>query len=120
MPTQLKTAIAPFKHHGRRVSAHILFDEGLQSSFVTSDLARQLDLVHVKEEIISLSAFGGSSTSVKRIKVTTIHVQTDNGEYSHRNNHCSDTPSISTESHVCRFAELATPAGTETSPPNLK
>lgn len=48
-------------------------------SFITSDLARQLELVHEREEIISLSAFDGTSTSVKRVEVATIHLQPDQG-----------------------------------------
>ena len=63
--TLLKTAISPVKHRGRTVSAHILFDEGSQRSFITDDLARQLDLTSEIEETISLSAFAGTSSSVK-------------------------------------------------------
>ena len=72
--TLLKTAISPVEHHGRTVSAHILFDEGSQRSSVTGDLARQLLLTLEKEETISLSAFGGTSSSVKRVAVSTITI----------------------------------------------
>ena len=78
--TLLKTAISPVEHHGRTVCAHILFDEGSQRSFVTGDLARQLLLTPEKEETISLSAFGGTSSSVKRVAVSTITLLTDDGE----------------------------------------
>ena len=78
--TLLKTAISRVKHHGRTVSAHILFDEGSQRSFITDDLARQLDLTSEKEETISLSAFGGTSSSVKRVAVSTITLLTDDEE----------------------------------------
>ena len=56
-PTLLKTAIAPVEHRGRRVRAHILFDEGSQRSFVTDDLAKQLQLIPSKAETISLSVW---------------------------------------------------------------
>ena len=78
--TLLKTAISPVKHHDRTVSAHILFDEGSQRSFITGDLARQLALTSEKEETISLSAFGGTSSSVKRVAVSTITLLTDDEE----------------------------------------
>ena len=78
--TLLKTAISPVKHQGRTVSAHILFDEGSQRFFITGDLARQLDLTSEKEETISLSAFGGTSSSVKRVAVSTITLLTDDEE----------------------------------------
>ena len=78
--TLLKTAIAPVEHHGRRVNAHILFDEGSQRSFIADDLARQLHLIPSRKELISLSAFGGTSSSVKQVEVANIHLQSDNGE----------------------------------------
>ena len=78
--TLLKTAISPVKHHGRTVSAHILFDEGSQHSFITGDLARQLALTSKKEEPISLSTFGGTSPSVKRVAVSTITLLTHDEE----------------------------------------
>lgn len=78
--TLLKTAISPVQHHGRTVSAHILFDEGSQRSFITGDLARQLHLTPEKGETISLSAFGSKSSSVKRVEVSTITLLTDDGE----------------------------------------
>ena len=78
--TLLKTAIAPVEHHGRRVNAHILFDEGSRRSFIADDLARQLHLIPSRKELISLSAFGGTSSSVKQVEVANIHLQSDNGE----------------------------------------
>ena len=78
--TLLKTAISPVEHRGRTVSAHILFDEGSQRSFITGDLARQLHLTPEKEETISLSAFGGTASSVKRVAVSTISLLSDDGE----------------------------------------
>ena len=80
MSTLLKTAISPVKHHRRTVSAHILFEEGVQRSFITGDLARQLYLTPKEEESISLSTFGGTSSSVKRVAVSTITLLTDNEE----------------------------------------
>lgn len=79
-PTQLKTAIAPLSNIREDFSADILFDKGSQRSLTTDDLARQLQLIPSKAEIISLSAFDGTSSSVKRVEVAYIHLQTDDEE----------------------------------------
>ncbi|CAH3113096.1 unnamed protein product, partial [Porites lobata] len=60
-------------HHRR---AHILFDEGSQRSFITSDVATKLDLKPEMQETISLSTFGGNTSSVKRIDTATVFVET--------------------------------------------
>ena len=44
---------------------------------VTDDLARQRDLTSEIEGTISLSAFGGTSSSVKRVEISTITLLTD-------------------------------------------
>ena len=66
-PVLLKTAVASVGSHNNHISAHILFDEGSQRSFITSDVATKLDLKPEMQETISLSTFGGNTSSVKRI-----------------------------------------------------
>ena len=71
-PVLLKTAVASVGSHNNHISAHILFDEGSQLSFITSDVASKLDLKPEMQETISLSIFGGNTSSVKRIDTATI------------------------------------------------
>ena len=66
-PVLLKTAVASVGSHNNHISWHILFDEGSQRSFITSDVATKLDLKPEMQETISLSTFGGNTSSVKRI-----------------------------------------------------
>ena len=74
-PVLLKTAVASVGSHNNHVNAHILFDEGSQRSFITSDVAIKLDLKPETQETISLSTFGGN-TSLKRIDTATIYLET--------------------------------------------
>lgn len=76
----LKTAIAPVEYHRRSINARIRFDEGSHRSFIISELAKQLSLTAERGEIISLSTFGGTTTLVKRVEVSTIYLQTLQGE----------------------------------------
>ena len=75
-PVLLKTAVASVGSHNNHISAHILFDEGSQRSFITSDVATKLDLKPETQETISLSTFGGNTSSVKRIDTATIYLET--------------------------------------------
>jgi len=76
MPVLLKTAVASVRSHNNHISVHILFDEGSQRSFIKSDVATKLDLKPEKQETISLSTFGGNTSSVKRIDTATIYLET--------------------------------------------
>ncbi|CAB3989911.1 Hypothetical predicted protein [Paramuricea clavata] len=78
--TLLKTAISPIEYIGSTVTAHILFDEGSHRSFITSSLARNVGLTAEREETLSLATFGGTTTSVRRVEVGTINLQTPVGE----------------------------------------
>ena len=75
-PVLLKTAVASVGSHNNHISAHILFDEGSQRSFITSDVATKLDLKPEMQETISLSTFGGNTSSVKRIDTATVYLET--------------------------------------------
>ena len=76
MPILLKTAVASVRSHNNHISVHILFDEGSQRSFIKSDVATKLDLKPEKQETISLSTFGGNTSSVKHIDTATIYLKT--------------------------------------------
>ena len=78
--TLLKTAISPIEHNGSITTAHILFDEGSHRSFITSSLARSVGLTIDHEEILSLSTFGGSIGTMRKVGVGTINLQTLDGE----------------------------------------
>ncbi len=78
--TLLKTAINTVKTENKAATAHILFDEGAQRSFITQSLADELELTPIRSETLNLSVFGGSSTSIKQVDVATIHLSTENGE----------------------------------------
>ena len=75
-PVLLKTAVTSVGNHNNHIRAHILFDEGSQRSFITSDVATKLDLKPETQETISLSTFGGDTSSVKRIDTATIYLET--------------------------------------------
>jgi hypothetical protein len=77
--TLLKTAIATVQSRNRAATAHILLDEGAQRSFITEELANNLNLVPERTEPLHLSVFGGAQTSVKRVDIATVHLQTDTG-----------------------------------------
>ena len=72
--------MATVETRNREATAHILFDEGAQRSFIAEELAKKLDLVPDKTEILHLSVFGGSHTLVKEVDVATVHLRADTGE----------------------------------------
>ncbi|XP_028407556.1 uncharacterized protein LOC114530174 [Dendronephthya gigantea] len=78
--TLLKTAINSVESSSSSATAHILFDEGAQRSFITQELADKLDLAPEHSETLNLSVFGGSTTSVKQVDVATIYLRSDNGD----------------------------------------
>ena len=79
-PILLKTAVAPIGSYNNHINAHILFDEGSQRSFITSNVAVKLDLKPDTQETISLSTFGGKTSSVKCVDTATVYLTTIRGE----------------------------------------
>ena len=77
--TLLKTAIATVEFQEKSATAHILFDEGAQRSFITEELAKKLNLAAENTETLHLSVFGGDQTSVKKFDVATVNLRTDKG-----------------------------------------
>ena len=79
----LKTAIATVSAGNIKTSANILFDEGAQWSFITAQLAAELQISPTTtpcSEQVALSSFGARSKSYQKLGVATIQVQTNVGE----------------------------------------
>ena len=74
----LKTAIANVSAGQTTVEGHILFDEGAQRSFITQELADQLQLQPNNYEHISVSSFGEQVSASKRLAVAAISIETLN------------------------------------------
>ena len=75
--TAIATVESPEK---TTATAHILFDEGAQRSFITEALAKKLDLTADKTKTLHLSVFGGDQSTVKKFDVATVNLRTDNGQ----------------------------------------
>ena len=78
--TILKTAINSLESPSASATAHILFDEGAQRSFITRELANKLDLSPERSETLNLSVFGGSTTTVKQVDIATVYIRSDSNE----------------------------------------
>ena len=76
----LKTAIATDSAGNAKTSANILFDEGAQRSFITAQLAAELQIGPTISEQAALSSFGARSQSYQKLGVATIQVQTNVGD----------------------------------------
>lgn len=79
--TILKTAINSLESRTvSAASAHILFDEGAQRSFITQEVTNKFDLSHERSETLNLSVFWGSTTSVKQVDIVTVYIRSDTNE----------------------------------------
>jgi len=74
----LKTAIAKVHAGSHYCKAQILFDEGARRSFLTQQLAQDLNIRSCQCQRIVISAFGGEAVP-KELQVTSISLQTNNG-----------------------------------------
>ena len=74
----MKTAVAEVRAGSHRCRAQILFDEGAQRSFMTQQLARDLNIQPYKCERICVSAFGGEAVP-KELQLTSVAIQTKDG-----------------------------------------
>ena len=72
----LKTAIANVSAGETTVEGHILFDEGAQRSFITQELANQLQLQPSKHENISVSSFGEQVSTSRRLAIASVLIET--------------------------------------------
>ncbi len=73
----LKTAIATVGIKETAVDAPFLFDEGSQKSFITQQLADQLQLPVDGTDMLNIASFGGNTTRVQHVDRSTIYVKTD-------------------------------------------
>ncbi|XP_056001802.1 uncharacterized protein LOC130048776 [Ostrea edulis] len=82
--TLLKTAVATVSSSPSANSftcANILFDEGAQRSFITEELANNLQAKVSGNESLNIAAFGDKTAkSVRHLNKTTVYVETDSGE----------------------------------------
>ena len=76
----LKTAVAKVASGIYTADANILFDEGVQRSFVTRELADKLQLKTSGTEVVQLAAFGSSSKKFSYINTVTVYLLTDSRE----------------------------------------
>ena len=74
----LKTAIADISADSTTIEGHILFDEGAQRSFITQELADQLQLNPTGFENISVASFGAQVSTTRRLAIASIHIHTLN------------------------------------------
>ena len=76
----LKTAVAPVANGRRRINANILFDEGAQRSFMSLQLATELQITPSSTTQVALSSFGVESQSFQTMDVATVQIETLEGE----------------------------------------
>ena len=76
----LKTAVAPVVNGHMRMNANILFDEGAQRSFMSVQLATELQVKPTSSTQVALSSFGAESQSLQTLDVATVQVETLAGE----------------------------------------
>ena len=76
----LKTAVATIATPTSQATAHVLFDEGSQRSFILQSLATEMGLQPYKTDKVFLSAFGAHSPSISTLDVAQIHLITSSGE----------------------------------------
>ena len=72
----LKTSITQVSSDGKQFdTANILFDEGAQRSFITQEMANNLNLKPQKTESVTISGFGESNKKVRYLQVTTVYMK---------------------------------------------
>ena len=76
----LKTAVAPIVAANTRSQANILFDEGAQRSFISAEMANELQISPTSTTDIAMASFGTTSATIQKLGVTTVEVETESGE----------------------------------------
>lgn len=76
----LKTTIAQVSANGAQAEANILFDEGVQRSFMSEKLAKTLRILPLVTESVNLSTFGAELSSTSHLGVATVNVEALTGE----------------------------------------
>ena len=75
----LKTAIATVSSPRTEAEANVLFDEGSQRSFLTSNLADLLGLQSSHREDIHLASFGAKTPTSQQLEVASVNLKTRTG-----------------------------------------
>ena len=76
----LKTAVAPIVAGNTRSQAKILFDEGAQRSFISAEMANELQISPTSTTDIAVASFGTTSVTIQKLGVATVEVETESGE----------------------------------------
>ncbi|XP_069118844.1 uncharacterized protein [Argopecten irradians] len=76
----LKTAIAPVWSEFQHATASILLDEGAQNSFMSEDLAKELNIETTGTTNMKIAAFGGSESQIRHLKTARIYIESVSGE----------------------------------------
>ena len=76
----LKTAVAPITAGKIRRQANILFDEGAQRSFISAEMAAELNIIPATTEGLTLASFGTDCTSYQQLGAATVKLETNSGE----------------------------------------
>ena len=76
----LKTAVAPIVAGNTRSQANILFDEGAQQSFISAEMASELQISPTSRTDIAVASFGTTSATIQKLGVATVEVETESGE----------------------------------------
>jgi len=72
----MKTTVAMVKANHQSIQVNILLDEGAQCSFITQNIADNLQLTPHRRECVAIATFGGSEASTQTLPVATIYLQT--------------------------------------------
>lgn len=76
----LKTAIAPIAANGITSTANILFDEGLQRSFISQDMVTKLQLHPATTKTLNIASFRNTEAPTQMLDMIVINVMTVTGE----------------------------------------
>ena len=76
----VEAAVAPVVNGHKGMNTNILFDEGAQRSFISVQLATELQVRPTTTTQVALSLFGAELQTFQTLGVATIHVQTLLGE----------------------------------------
>ncbi|XP_048577424.1 uncharacterized protein LOC116610191 [Nematostella vectensis] len=79
-PILLKTAVSHVRVGNTSREVNILLDEGAQRSFITKKLADELGAKPISRENISMSAFGATENSLRKLEVTNVEVISEQGD----------------------------------------
>ena len=80
MTCLLKTAVAPVIAGNVKTQANILFDEGAQRSFISEEMASELQITPTSTADIAVASFGTTSSTPQKLGVATVSIETESGE----------------------------------------